>query len=99
MLIIIAFCVNRKKITNGIQITKEPAAKFVNSFFLSETKENKPNASVCFSGLLKTNFGKIKSIHGPVKLEIPRNVIIGFVTGRMIVPKILKWLAQSILAA
>ena len=99
MLNIIDFCVNRKKITNGMAIINDPAAKLVNSFFLSDTKLHNPNASVCLSALLNTIFGKMKSIHGPVKLEIPRNVMIGFVIGRIIVPKILKWPAPSILAA
>ena len=68
----------------GTAMIKEPAAKFVNSFFLSETKLKRPSANVCFSVERKTIFGKIKSIHGPVKLETARNESIGFVTGKII---------------
>ena len=84
MLIIMAFWVKRKKITKGTAIIREPAAKLVNSFFLSDTKEKSPRASVCFAGERRTILGKIKSIQGPVKLEIPKKVMMGFVTGRMI---------------
>ena len=76
MLIIIDFCVKMKNMAKGIAIIREPAAKFVNSFFLSVTKEKSPNARVCFSVERRTILGKIKSIQGPVKLEIPKKVII-----------------------
>ena len=99
MLIIMAFCVKRKKITKGMVITRAPAAKLVNSFFLSVTKAKSPNAKVCLPGERSTSLGKIKSIHGPVKLEMPRKVMIGLVIGRIIVAKMRMWLAPSMRAA
>ena len=88
-----------KKITKGMAIIKEPAAKVVKSFFLSVTKLNKPKASVCLLTERKTIFGKTKSIQGPVNVVIPKKVMMGLATGITIVAQILKWLAPSMRAA
>ena len=71
----------------------------VKSFFLSVTKLKRPSAKVCLLTERKTILGKTKSIHGPVKVVIPKKVMMGFATGITIVAQILKWLAPSMRAA
>ena len=73
-----------KNITNGTVTISAPAAKVVKSFRLSVMKLNSPTASVKFAGLRSITRGRMKSIHGPVKLVRARKIIIGFATGRMI---------------
>ena len=71
----------------------------MNSFFLSVTNVSSPIASVCFAFERSTNFAKIYSIQGPVKLEIARKVIIGFVSGSTIWKNVRAFDAPSIFAA
>ena len=78
---------------------REPAENVANIFFFSVTNPNNPCAMVCTFDDRSTNFGKIKSIQGAIKLVIVSNTMMGLDTGRITFAKIWKCPAPSILAA
>ena len=84
------------RITIGTAMNTLPAAKRVNSV---SPKWVSPTATVHKSLFFRSRFGRMKSLHGHANCVNAVYTIIGLASGNVILVKILKLLAPSILAA